>query len=254
MLDVVYREQFLDAANSVVTDQERAGLDILTNGDYHIDGDVGGGSWVAYPVQRVSGVSPVALERSDFWRFVSSVTGALDPAVSEDGDTAFPVGSWLSEIVSAWRYPSVVDRVGSGVPPEFAKIWRIAQSFVDRPVKFGTVSADIVGGALTLHTDVYADDKRELMWDLATVINAELRELAAAGCRAIQIEDPVAYYLASLGADEEALSSTSTSTTTRSPASRTSRSDSHVLGQRGCPAKRHARITTRPSSTSCSTG
>ena len=37
MADVAYREQFVDAVSSVLSDQELAGLDILTNGDYHLD-------------------------------------------------------------------------------------------------------------------------------------------------------------------------------------------------------------------------
>ena len=39
LLDVRFREQFLDAHATVIAEQERAGLDILTNGDYHLDED-----------------------------------------------------------------------------------------------------------------------------------------------------------------------------------------------------------------------
>ena len=42
LLDVRFREQFLDAHATVIADQERAGLDILTNGDYHLDEDFAG--------------------------------------------------------------------------------------------------------------------------------------------------------------------------------------------------------------------
>ena len=42
MTDVDYREKFLDAVAAVVSDQEQAGLDILTNGDYHLDENLGG--------------------------------------------------------------------------------------------------------------------------------------------------------------------------------------------------------------------
>src|SRR5437867_12324749 len=41
MTDSAYREQLLDALAVVISDQERAGLDILTNGDYHLDADFG---------------------------------------------------------------------------------------------------------------------------------------------------------------------------------------------------------------------
>ena len=49
MADVAFREQFTDAVSSVLNDQERAGLDILTNGDYHLDADLAGRSWFSYP-------------------------------------------------------------------------------------------------------------------------------------------------------------------------------------------------------------
>ena len=55
MLDVRFREQFLDAHATVIADQERAGLDILTNGDYHLDEDFAGRSWHHYPLQRWAG-------------------------------------------------------------------------------------------------------------------------------------------------------------------------------------------------------
>ena len=54
LLDVRFREQFLDAHATVIADQERAGLDILTNGDYHLDEDFAGRSWHHYPLQRLA--------------------------------------------------------------------------------------------------------------------------------------------------------------------------------------------------------
>jgi 5-methyltetrahydropteroyltriglutamate--homocysteine methyltransferase len=47
--DVQFREQHLDAVATVISDQELAGLDILTNGDYHLDFDLAGRSWFSYP-------------------------------------------------------------------------------------------------------------------------------------------------------------------------------------------------------------
>ena len=55
MADVTYREQFVDAVRSVLNDQELAGLDILTNGDYHLDNDLGGRSWFSLPVRALHG-------------------------------------------------------------------------------------------------------------------------------------------------------------------------------------------------------
>jgi 5-methyltetrahydropteroyltriglutamate--homocysteine methyltransferase len=91
------------------------------------------------------------------------------------------------------------------VPLEFAKIWRIAQARTDKPVKFGTIAADLAATVLTVKTDAYAQDKQDLMWDIATILNAELRELQAAGCRVIQIEEPAIHSSAAYGAPAEVL-------------------------------------------------
>src|SRR2546421_9993153 len=40
MLDIRFREKFQDAMAVVIGDQERAGLDILTHGDLHVDEDM----------------------------------------------------------------------------------------------------------------------------------------------------------------------------------------------------------------------
>ncbi len=186
MADVAFREQFLDAVATVISDQEMAGLDILTNGDYHLDADLAGRSWFSYPTQRFTGISDLESERTNaMW--------------------SYPVGSWLNEIVGGWKYPKITGKVEARIPLEFAKIWRIAQSRSDRPVKFGTISADLAAAVLNLGTDIYADDKRDLMWDMATIINAELRELAAAGCQVIQIEEPAIHSTAAFTDDKDTL-------------------------------------------------
>src|SRR5437660_710520 len=55
MLDVRFREKFQDAMAVVISDQERAGLDILTHGDLHVDEDMAGRAWHHYPLQRWAG-------------------------------------------------------------------------------------------------------------------------------------------------------------------------------------------------------
>jgi len=186
MSDVAYREQFVDAVNAVLGDQQRAGLDILTNGDYHLDADHAGRSWFSYPTERLDGMSQPMLETTNpMW--------------------SYPVGTWLNEIVGGWKFPRVEGKVGPRLPLEFAKIWRVSQGRTDSPVKFGTISADLAAAVLNLGTDVYDDDKRELMWDIAGILNAELRDLAAAGCRVIQIEEPAIHSQAAYGADSDAI-------------------------------------------------
>ena len=169
----------------MIWDQELAGLDILTNGDYHLDFDLAGRSWFSYPSERLSGISEFDTETTAGW--------------------AYPIGTWLNEIVGGWKYHAIVDKIGPRVPLEFAKIWRVAQSRTEKPVKFGTIAADLASTVLTVQTDVYDDDKRELMWDLATILNAELRQLVAAGCKVVQIEEPAIHSAAAWGADEATL-------------------------------------------------
>ena len=138
LYDVAYREHFLDAMSVVLSDQERAGLDILTNlGDYHLDNDLGGQSWIRYPLERMRGIA------------------GPDAAVAPPDQP----GSILAEVFSGWRLPAVVDEIEPGGPLEFAKLWRIAQSRTDRPVKFGTVSTQFVANMLELRTDRYRPEQ-----------------------------------------------------------------------------------------------
>lgn len=173
--DVRYREQFTDAVSALLSDQERAGLDILTNGDYHADHDLGGRSWMQYPLERIGGTSK-------------------DDLVAPHADWAVhPPGTVLNEVMGGWRYPTLVDKVSEGQPFEYDKIWRIAQARSERPVKFGAVSAQIASGAIGGVDEVYRDKPEELMWDLATEFNRQLRALAAAGCTVIQVEEPLVH-------------------------------------------------------------
>jgi 5-methyltetrahydropteroyltriglutamate--homocysteine methyltransferase len=183
LLDTRYRDEFTDAVATVISDQERAGLDILTNGDYHCDADLAGLSWILYPVERLRGLS-------------------RDETVPASDEWAYPPGSLLAEVSGAWRLPPVVDRIEPGGPLEFDKVWRIAQSRTDRPVKFGTVSTQLVASMLELRTDRYLPNKRDLMWDMATAMNRELRKLADAGCKVIQIEEPLMHFVAATSKDE----------------------------------------------------
>src|SRR5207247_8894423 len=66
-------------------------------------------------------------------------------------------------------------------------------------------ASDLASTVLTIKTAVYDDDKRELMWVLATILNAELRQLVAAGCKVVQIEEPAIHSSAAWGADEATL-------------------------------------------------
>ena len=163
MMDPWYREQFTDAHAIVVSDQERAGLDILTTGDYHLDEDVAGRSWHHYPLQRWKGLEHEELQTEK----------TRSPLLS------YPVGTMLDSIYKTWRWPRVVDKVEHDPknPLEYAKIWRISQQAAasGKPVKFGTCSAQVLAFFLDSHTAQYdLDDKKQLTWDMAEAMNLEL--------------------------------------------------------------------------------
>ena len=64
-------------------------------------------------------------------------------------------------------------------------------------MKFGTCSSQVLAIFLDSHTSEYSqDDKRQLIWDMSTAMNKELRQLAAAGAKVIQIEEPTIHFTA----------------------------------------------------------
>jgi len=183
MIDVTYREQFTDALATMIDEQERAGLDIVTHGDYFHDEDLGGHAWHTYPIERWTGLE--GQHRMDNRQM--------------EGIAHFDRGTILNEVFSSWTWPRVTGKVEANEanPLEYAKIWRLAQARAQRPVRFGTVSAQGIPHFLDVRDPAYdTDERRELIWDMATAMNKELRELAAGGCRVIQMEEPLLHFVA----------------------------------------------------------
>lgn len=183
MKDVVFREQLTDALAALLAEQDRAGLDIVTHGDYFQDEDIAGHAWHRYPLERWTGLEGDYLPSE-----------RLSAELLADKET----GTILHEVMGAWAWPRVVGKVkaNEAAPLEYAKLWRLAQTQTAHPVKFGTVSAQGIAHFLDITTDLYDDDRRQLIWDMASAMNVELRELVAAGCRVIQIEEPMIHFVA----------------------------------------------------------
>ena len=72
-------------------------------------------------------------------------------------------------------------------------MWKAAQRFTERPVKFGAVSAEIVAFALQ---DRHYKSVPDRMFAIADAFNEEYHELADAGCPVIQIEEPQIHLIA----------------------------------------------------------
>ena len=178
MMDTRYREKFTDAMSVVISDEQRAGLDIVTHGDLHCDDDLAGRSWHHYPLQRWAGLQGDYLQSDE----------------TRSPWLRYPPGTLLNEIYTGWRWPRVVGKIEHR-PLDYAKIWRIAQARANRPVRFGTCCSQVMGLFLDLYTDKYTDH-RQVIWDMAEAMNKELRALRDAGCKCIQIEEPTLHFWA----------------------------------------------------------
>src|SRR4030095_13121184 len=97
--DARFREQYTDAVGTYLRDQERAGLDIVTDGDARFDTDVGGMSWFQYPARRFKG-----LAGGDYHRVRKGYGGTAK------GDIIF-------EVMESRVMPRCVDRNARRAPP-----------------------------------------------------------------------------------------------------------------------------------------
>jgi 5-methyltetrahydropteroyltriglutamate--homocysteine methyltransferase len=166
--DARFREQYLDAVSCLMREQEMAGLDIVTDGDSRFDLTVGGKSWFYYVIERLRGITDhVDRSAAGGWR-------------------GLPPGHILREVMEAYQ-PAVVGGPVADHQLQYAALFKTAQRLTARPVKFGTISAQsLVKMLVNRH---YASD-RDLVLAVGEVLNAELKEVAAAGCRVIQLEEP----------------------------------------------------------------
>ena len=136
----------------VVRDQVAAGIDIPT------DGEVRREHYIYYHLRHVEGF--------DFERLTHRTMRE---------------GKWRA------RVPTVVGSLSTGsafLPDD----WRKAQAVTDRPVKI------TVPGPLTIiesTADAFYGDPGRLAMALADVLNVEIRRLAEAGCRWIQVDEPI---------------------------------------------------------------
>jgi 5-methyltetrahydropteroyltriglutamate--homocysteine methyltransferase len=174
-----FREQYVDALSVYLREQEVAGLDICTDGDCRFDQDVGGQSWTSYPPHHMSGFDNVhpKLARA----------GA--------GGIGFPRGHILHDYLEARVMPKIVGPVDRG-EMQYAEIWKAAQRLTGRPVKFGTVTPELV--AFAVQDEHYTDIPSRIM-AISDAFNRELHDLADAGCPVIQMEEPQIHLLAARG-------------------------------------------------------
>jgi 5-methyltetrahydropteroyltriglutamate--homocysteine methyltransferase len=179
MVNARFREQYVDAVSVHLRDQETAGLDICTDGDARFDDDVGGHSWFSYAPNHMDGFAG---------------TRAYRHAGGRAG-LATQRGHILHDVLEARNMPDLVGPVGRG-DLQYTAIWKTAQRLTTRPVKFGTITAELIAMAVR---DLHYKDLRAAIMAVSDALNEELHELADAGCPAIQMEEPQIHLLAAKG-------------------------------------------------------
>lgn len=143
---------FLQATKEIVEDQVGAGVDVPT------DGEVRRENYIFYQCRRLDGVS------------FDKVTHKVVRQGAFEADLPTIVGP-IS--LSATR---------------LADDWKAAQQFTDNPVKI------TIPGPLTISDSIandYYDDAKTMGADMADALNVEIRALADAGCKYIQVDEPV---------------------------------------------------------------
>jgi len=184
MVERSYREQYLDAVSTYLRDQEVAGLDIVTDGDCRFDADVAGHNWFSYAPLRMSG-----FDGANFYR--------------AGGKAGFPhkPGHILHDVLETRVMPDLVGPVGRGTL-QYTAIWKAAQRQTTKPVKFGTIMPELIAMAVR---DLHYKDLRKAILAISDALNEELHELADAGCKVIQMEEPQIHLLAAKGLVDKVL-------------------------------------------------
>jgi 5-methyltetrahydropteroyltriglutamate--homocysteine methyltransferase len=177
---VYHKEAFEDAVTVVLDDQQRAGLDILTDGQMWFDDyTMGIGSFLWYWLERIGGFGREKLAHPAR----AKARGRDEWALDEAGGVA------------------LIGKPERG-PIRMAELYRLAQQYTDRPIKACVGAGPVQLSTLAHFCGGPIKDKYELAYALADIFAAEIRNLVAAGCRYIQLEDLGAWIPTLSGSDD----------------------------------------------------
>lgn len=173
---LAYREQHFDCLACHCATQQRAGIDIFVDGDTRLDDDVAGRSWVSYATERMSGVGQPRVE--------------VPPAgfMKDKGP-----GDIMWEVIETRMTPPVEGKITKSWL-ELDRAYKAMAPMTDKPVKVGSISAQIL--ALML-TDIYYKDRLALLNDMSDALNKDYHALADAGAPLVQIEEPAIHQVIS---------------------------------------------------------
>ena len=150
-------EALEDAVRLAVRDQEDAGLDILTDGEIHRQ------RFLWNVVEKLSGLARVRAPRK---------LGVVSYDSAPRFDTTARVGA-----------PH-----GFGLVEEFTFV----RKQTDKPLKICCPGPLTLAMPVRLKDGYEPDDYRPLLYDLAALVNRELRDVVAAGATFVQLDEPSA--------------------------------------------------------------
>jgi len=183
--DLAYREQYCDAVATLIADQTRAGLDIVSDGEMRFDMDAAGRSWMGYVFDRLEG-----LGHGDMRPL--GIRPGMQRGFGEPGHI-------LHDFLETKMPPLIIGPIGPGTL-QYDSVWKLAQRLTERAVKMGGCSAQLVETHVVSQspTNPYNDRHAALM-AFADALNEEYHRLADAGCAIIQVEEPCLHYAADVG-------------------------------------------------------
>ena len=145
-------EIFIRATKDVIKDQENCGIDIIT------DGEVRRENYIHYHCRHLNGI--------DF--------SNLTEKTARTGNYK----CWL---------PTITNRVTAG-ESFLVEEWKTNQKLSNKPIKV------TIPGPMTITDTIantYYKTDEEMGYDLAEAINVEIKRLEEAGCKYIQVDEPL---------------------------------------------------------------
>jgi 5-methyltetrahydropteroyltriglutamate--homocysteine methyltransferase len=159
MTDAQYR-----ATQAAVLDQELAGTDVITGGEMHR--------------RTHNRHAPPNAMLNYFWQKIPAFQGGTrpKPITLHDPDVFHPAATCKARIG---------DTIDLGLADEF----RMVSALTKKPVKVTMTGPHML--AKVAYDDYYGGDLAKMMQDLAKLLRHNFKLLAEAGCRHIQIDEPL---------------------------------------------------------------
>ncbi|MDR3529650.1 MAG: hypothetical protein P4L90_03690 [Rhodopila sp.] len=158
MADAQYR-----AGEAAIHDQERAGIDVITGGEMHR--------------RTHNRHSPPNAMLNYFWQKIPAFQGSTRPKgiTPRDPDVFHPAATCR-------------DRVGETIDLGLVDEFNMVSGLTDKPVKITMTGPHMLA---KVAYDEYYNDLPRMMMDLSKLLRHNFRLLAEAGCKHIQIDEPL---------------------------------------------------------------